>query len=108
MSGDVLESERPRHDLGVERLDTLGVGACAEIVEANAPLGSDPSELHRIEIQGLCAGRHVEVLRAGDPMILRVFGARLGIAARFARSIWVRSCDPRRPSKRCPQALPSA
>jgi Fe2+ transport system protein FeoA len=43
----------------------------------------------RLEAMGLCVGRTVEVVRAGDPMIVRVLGTRIGLAAVLARTVRV-------------------
>jgi Fe2+ transport system protein FeoA len=44
----------------------------------------DEIDLQRLEIMGLCEGRTVEVVKRGDPMIVRVLGTRIGIAAELA------------------------
>jgi Fe2+ transport system protein FeoA len=44
----------------------------------------DEVDLQRLEIMGLCEGRTVEVVKRGDPMIVRVLGTRIGIAAELA------------------------
>jgi ferrous iron transport protein A len=46
-------------------------------------------ERERLEALGLCVGRTVEVVQPGDPMIVRVLGTRLGLAAALARFIRV-------------------
>jgi Fe2+ transport system protein FeoA len=46
-------------------------------------------DLRRLEVMGLCAGRTVEVVQAGDPLIVRVLGTRIGLASVLARSILV-------------------
>jgi Fe2+ transport system protein FeoA len=38
---------------------------------------------------GLCAGRTVEVVQRGDPMIVRVLGTRIGLAAALAAAVRV-------------------
>jgi Fe2+ transport system protein FeoA len=40
---------------------------------------------------GLCAGRGVEVVKRGDPMIVRVLGTRIGLSAALARHALVES-----------------
>lgn len=47
------------------------------------------ADLERLEVMGLCVGRTVEVVKAGDPMIVRVLGTRIGLAAVLARAIRV-------------------
>jgi Fe2+ transport system protein FeoA len=36
----------------------------------------------------------VELVRAGDPLILKVFGSRLGISAELAARVQVEICQP--------------
>ena len=47
------------------------------------------AERDRVEAMGLCVGRAVEVVQAGDPMIVRVLGTRIGLAATLARAVRV-------------------
>jgi Fe2+ transport system protein FeoA len=47
------------------------------------------ADLDRLEAMGLCVGRTVEVVKAGDPMIVRVLGTRIGLAAVLARTVRV-------------------
>jgi Fe2+ transport system protein FeoA len=68
---------------GDESLDGLSVGSTARIAGVTVP-----EERARLEAMGLCAGRLVEVVKAGDPMIVRVLGTRIGLAAVLAR--WVK------------------
>ncbi|MEZ6127146.1 MAG: FeoA family protein [Planctomycetaceae bacterium] len=44
---------------------------------------------------GVCQGRSVEVLQPGDPMVLRVVGARIGVSRRLARCVLVQAEDAR-------------
>jgi Fe2+ transport system protein FeoA len=59
----------------------------ARIVNVEA----EPADRERLQAMGLCVGRTVEVVQAGDPVIVRVFGTRIGLAAVLARSIHVES-----------------
>lgn len=38
---------------------------------------------------GVCDGRPIEVMQPGDPMVLRVVGARIGVSRMLARSVRV-------------------
>lgn len=42
---------------------------------------------------GVCLGRRLHVIKAGDPMIVSVMGTRLGIAGRLARHVFLRPDD---------------
>ena len=68
-----------------ESLATLPAGGCGRISLVYATT----SDLERLEVMGLCAGRVVQVVKAGDPMIVRVLGTRIGLAAALARDIYV-------------------
>lgn len=43
----------------------------------------------RLKRLGVCEGRQVEVVRAGDPMILSAVGARIGISRALAACVKV-------------------
>ena len=38
---------------------------------------------------GICRGRHISVVQTGDPMILRVVGARVGLSRELAGTVIV-------------------
>jgi Fe2+ transport system protein FeoA len=43
----------------------------------------------RLMALGICVGRRVELVKAGDPLIVRVVGARVGLSARLAAQVVV-------------------
>ncbi len=43
----------------------------------------------RLKAMGICVGRQIQLMRAGDPLILRVLGARVGLSARLAEGVGV-------------------
>jgi hypothetical protein len=43
----------------------------------------------RLKRMGICGGRQISVLQAGDPMILRVVGARIGLSRELAATVVV-------------------
>ena len=45
--------------------------------------------MHRLMAMGLCVSREIEVVRQGNPLIVRLLGARVGISSRLARLIVV-------------------
>ncbi len=51
-------------------------------------------EIERLMAMGLCEGRTVELVQAGDPLILKVYGTRIGISARLAAKLRVVACNP--------------
>ena len=68
-------------------LSDLSPGACAEVLSVR-----NPEELARLQAMGVCRGRRVEVVKAGDPLIIRVFGSRIGLSARLAADVEIRLC----------------
>jgi len=76
--------------MAVQRLNELRPHQCALVDHIEA--GDDESE--RLMTMGVCAGRMVEMVKAGDPLILRVFGSRIGVSARLARRVLVRPYSP--------------
>jgi len=59
-----------------------GMVVCSR-VEGEGP------EITRLKRMGVCSGRPLEVIRAGDPMILRVAGTRIGVSKLLARAVFV-------------------
>ena len=66
-------------------LEAMPAGVPARIQEITAVA----ADRDRLEVLGLCEGRIVEVVRSGDPMIVRLLGTRIGLAAALARTIRV-------------------
>lgn len=54
---------------------------------------------------GVCTGRTVELIKAGDPLILKVFATRIGLSARLAARVTVRPLDDNPAS--APESEPS-
>ena len=71
-------------------LDELAPHQCGIVREVLAP----DDELERLMSMGVCEGRMVELILRGDPLILKVFGARIGVSARLARRVRVAMCTP--------------
>ncbi|MDA0576646.1 MAG: FeoA family protein [Verrucomicrobia bacterium] len=67
------------------RLDHLPAHQFAVIQHIEA--ADDDSE--RLMSLGVCAGRTVELIKAGDPLILKVFASRIGLSARLAKRVFV-------------------
>ena len=66
-----------------QRLDQLPTGSRAIVRH----IESSGDALHRLMAMGLCIGREVEVVRHGNPLIIRFLGARVGVSARLAQHI---------------------
>ena len=45
--------------------------------------------LRRLMAMGLCVGREIEVVRQGNPLIIRLLGARIGVSGRLVRRVVV-------------------
>lgn len=66
-------------------LPELRRDAVARIVE----LQVENEDATRLKALGLCAGRQVQLLRSGDPLIVRILGTRVGLSARLAEKVLV-------------------
>ena len=72
------------------RLDELAPRVCAVVRQVDA----EDEDTLRLKALGVCVGRRVELVRVGDPLILKVFGSRLGVSAELARRVQVEICQP--------------
>ena len=72
------------------RLDQLAQHVCAVVRR----IESETEDIERLKMLGVCEGRQVEIIKPGDPLILRVFGSRLGMSASLAQRVWVEKCSP--------------
>jgi Fe2+ transport system protein FeoA len=94
----MLQEELSRHEgrsgdaspPTAQRLTDLCPGSCGLVVEVEA--AGDDTE--RLKVMGVCAGRKVRLVRHGDPMILCVWGTRVGVSRRLAQQVHVRPCVP--------------
>lgn len=73
-----------------QRLDKLSPRQCAVVCR----IETDGDDMQRLKTLGICVGRRVEVIKPGDPMIVRVFGSRLGLSASLAARVWLEVCTP--------------
>ena len=55
---------------------------------------TDGEDIQRLKALGVCIGRRIEVIKQGDPLIIRVFSSRLGISASLAAQVWLEVCAP--------------
>ena len=76
---------------GLVRLDLLPPRVCAVVRQ----IATDDEEMQRLKTLGVCLGRRVELVKFGDPLILKVFGSRLGVSAALAANVQVEVCQPR-------------
>lgn len=54
-----------------------------------AGLNVDPEDAIKLKAMGICLGRQVQLVQAGDPLIVRVLGTRIGLSGRLATGILV-------------------
>ncbi len=73
---------------GLVPLTQLPPHTCATVGKIDA----QSDDIDRLKSMGVCAGRKVEVVLRGDPLILRVFGTRIGLSARLAEQIYASTC----------------
>jgi Fe2+ transport system protein FeoA len=74
----------------IVRLNELPPQVCGIVRE----IETDDEETERLKMLGVCPGRRVELVRAGDPLILKIFGTRLGLAGSLAMRVSVEICGP--------------
>ena len=72
------------------RLDALPPRVCAVVRSVEM----DDDDTHRLKTLGVCVGRRLELVRSGNPLILKIFGSRLGLSAELAQRVQVEVCQP--------------
>jgi Fe2+ transport system protein FeoA len=70
-------------------LNDLSDGALAQVVD----IVTEADDAVRLKSLGICVGRRVQLVKGGDPLIVRVLGARVGLSARLAAGVVVRPLD---------------
>lgn len=76
--------------IALVRLDQLPPRVCAVVRK----IATDDEEMQRLKTLGVCLGRRVELVKGGDPLILKIFGSRLGLSAGLATHVQVEVCQP--------------
>ena len=66
-------------------LAELSAGRVARVLQVDTP-GDDSARLKSL---GICVGRQVQLMQSGDPLIVRVLGARVGLSRRLAQEVVV-------------------
>jgi len=72
------------------RLSELTPRRCAVVRR----IETDGEDIQRLKTLGVCVGRQIEVIKRGDPLIIRVFSSRLGLSASLAAHVWIEACTP--------------
>ena len=70
------------------RLDALPPRQCAVVRR----IETEGDDIQRLKTLGICVGRRLEVVRTGDPLIVKIFGSRLGVSASLASQVWLEVC----------------
>ena len=52
-------------------------------------LDGEQDGVARLKALGVCVGRRLELVKAGDPLIVRVLGTRVGLSALLASVVYV-------------------
>lgn len=76
------------HPLVSLELTELLPGSCCTVVDMG-----DETQPSRLKSMGICLGRTLEVVKSGDPLILKVYGTRIGLSSRLAKGIKVQVCN---------------
>ena len=71
--------------IALDELAADSFGLVAEIQARDA-------DIARMMAMGVCVGRRVKMVQAGDPLILQVLGTRIGLSARMAKRVLVSAC----------------
>lgn len=77
--------EPARHAPETRRLSHVDSGTRVTVLR----IDDIDDALARLMAMGLCVGRRLEVVRQGNPLIVRLLGARVGISGRLAQRIVV-------------------
>ena len=73
--------------MSVNKLDSHQCGIVRQIIAPD-------NEMDRLMAMGVCTGGVVELVKRGDPLILKVYGTRIGVSSRLANRIMVEPCLP--------------
>jgi len=82
------------------RLSDIEPGQMAVVLDLDVAA----EESDRLKAMGLCAGRRLQLIKRGDPLIVRVVGTRIGLSARLAACVMVELCHPQQGA--CPLPTP--
>ncbi len=66
-------------------LPQLPPDAVARVTE----LMVDGEDATRLKAMGVCIGRQIQLVKAGDPLIVRILGTRVGLSERLAGRVTV-------------------
>lgn len=73
---------RPATAISLSGLQESGQARVVDVV-------AEDDDAVRLKSLGICVGRRVQAVKAGDPLIVRVMGARVGLSGRLASTVVV-------------------
>lgn len=80
---DLADAETsPTTAISLSDLPEIGQARVVDVV-------AERDDAIRLKSLGICVGRRVQAVKAGDPLIVRVMGARVGLSARLASTVVV-------------------
>jgi Fe2+ transport system protein FeoA len=82
---DEVAADAVRQPTASRRLTTLDAHDVARV----SRLDGEDDGVMRLKSLGVCVGRRIELVKAGDPMIVRVLGTRVGLSALLASIVFV-------------------
>lgn len=65
------------------KLTEMSARSTGEVTAIDPP----DDDMIRLMAMGICIGRIVEVVQSGNPLIVRVYGSRIGVSRRLAERI---------------------
>jgi Fe2+ transport system protein FeoA len=90
MPATALLEQPPRTKRGPMPAETISLLQLSTRQRARiVRVAAEANDAARLMALGICVGRQVEVVRAGDPLIVSVVGARVGISSRLAAGVTV-------------------
>ncbi len=84
------QEDRENRQPQIVRLNELQPKTCAVVRK----IESQSEDIQRLKTLGICVGRRVEVVKAGDPQIVRVFSSRIGLSGALASNVLLEVCSP--------------
>lgn len=75
----------PSESPALSPLSAAPVGGVFRVTSVEA----DCDDTARLKAMGVCIGRRLSLVQAGDPLIVCVVGSRVGMSARLAEAVYV-------------------
>lgn len=85
LAGPITDNCVPAPHTSLNSMGQMQVGVVVDVQ-------ADEVDAARLKALGVCQGRRIQLVKSGDPLILRVLGSRVGVSARLAEGITVEPC----------------